>query len=110
MRNRITTLVRRGAIPLPSAPTLDTNRVTMRLHKGRLCLWPGNVQRWIERNKADELVVDHYPCIGHVAAAKVDNAEEVYEALPSSMQNWLASGMAVVIGREHLPETVRGRV
>ena len=46
----------------------NSDKVTMKIHNRRLCVWPGNVTRWIEKNSGGEIVVDRMPCAANCAA------------------------------------------
>jgi hypothetical protein len=85
--------------------TQNQPNVTMRLWKGRLCVWPGNVQRWIEEDESNELSVRKAPVIGHVPATRLQygTAERMLREMPGNIANWLREGMPVVVQKAQLP-------
>lgn len=91
-------------------PWMDDTKVTLRLWKGRLCSWPGNVQNWIEKDKSGELSVQHAPVIGHVPCVRLVNGTtaKVMQELPANIRTILGlHNMAVVVRRNDLTPFVR---
>lgn len=81
-------------------------KYTFRAWRGRLCCWPGNVQRWIQQNAGGELVVTAMPGVGPVPCKRLDYgaAERTMAAIqPKAISDILRAGFPVVLSRESIP-------
>ena len=85
-----------------------SDKVTLKLDKGRLATWPGNCTRWIKTSPSGDAVVDGVPGQGHVIATRLQptTALRVIGALPQNIANVLRQGMPVVLKRAEVPEFV----
>jgi hypothetical protein len=85
---------------------LDDSKVTLRWHKGRLCIWPDNTIRWIERNDADELVVDKMPAPTRLEWGTAEKVLRDMAENPTTRNfaQALRDGMAVVMRKAELPK------
>ena len=71
---------------------------TLRLWKGRLCIWPGNVQNQIHKDDHGELVV---PNVHALARFEYGQAQRLLRSLGDHIASLLRDGFSVVV--YHLP-------
>ncbi len=85
---------------------------TLRYFKGRLCCWPGSVQRWIAEDHNGELVVNGVPGLGHVCPTRLEygTAKHVLAELPERVRALLAAEFPVVVNVRELPDFARALV
>lgn len=111
MRPRILTMETRKPVSF-TVPVIDGNKITLRMDsRSRLCAWPGSCSRWIEKDDGGDLKVEKFPCVGRVEATRFvgESKEQILGAIPE-FEEWLNDGLAVVIGKEQMPENLRSLV